>query len=346
MKVAVIGAGIVGMTSALRIMEEVAHAHGDIDLTVISEKFCPDNTSYGAGGIWKPPSEEHMTKAELRWLQWSFDYLTSVLRTDYAHELGIFLQSGYYVHMENVPDPAWKNIVVGFRHLTAWELSNMFPGYKHGWFYTAFICQPRDFLPWAHARLTEKGAGFVQRRVQSLEELAPHYDVIVNCTGLESKYLVQDNALFPARGQVMRVKAPWIRYFVGTSGPHPTIKGNPYIYSNLHDVVIGGIKQEGNYRETNDPRDTRTIWEGVLALHPQLKGAEVVEEWTGLRPMRKGGIRLEREKLVDSKSGRRFDVIHNYGHGANGVTWSHGCAREVAEIVKVIMAEKVTKSRL
>ncbi|XP_066295290.1 D-amino-acid oxidase-like [Branchiostoma lanceolatum] len=348
MRVAVVGAGIVGMTSALHIMEQCSSAHGQLELTVMSEKFCPENTSYGAGGLWKPPSQEHMSDAELKRLQGSFDFLTSVLRTSYAHEAGIFLQPGYIVHMDPVPDPAWKDIVVGFRHLTPWELTNLFPGYKQGWFYTCFICQPRDFLPWAKKRLTERGVNFVQRRVDSLEELAPHYDVVVNCSGVGATELASDAAVSASRGQVMRVKAPWLRYFVETDGKHPIIDGIPYMYPNLHNVVIGGIKQTGNFRKTNDPRDTEAIWKGILALNSQMKDAEVVEEWTGFRPMRDGGIRLERETLAGSSTstGRPLEVVHNYGHGENGVTWSHGCAKEVAEIVKTIMAERSLKSRL
>ncbi|XP_078604985.1 D-amino-acid oxidase-like [Branchiostoma floridae x Branchiostoma japonicum] len=346
MKVAVIGAGIVGMTSALHIMEQCSSAHGQLELTVISEKFCPDNTSYGAGGLWKPPSQEHMSEAELKRLQGSFDFLTSVLRTSYAHEAGIFLQPGYIVHMDPIPDPAWKDIVVGFRHVTPWELTNLFPGYKQGWFYTAFICQPRDFLPWAKKRLTRRGVTFVQRKVNTLEELAPHYDVVVNCSGVGATKLAEDKAVSASRGQVMRVKAPWLRYFVETDGKHPVIDGIPYMYPNLHNVVIGGIKQTGNFRKTNDPRDTDTIWKGILSLNSQMKGAEVVEEWTGFRPMRDGGIRLERETLAGTSTGRPLEVVHNYGHGENGVTWSHGCAKEVADIVKTIMAERRPKSRL
>ncbi|KAI8518462.1 translation initiation factor [Branchiostoma belcheri] len=124
MKVAVVGAGIVGMTSALHVMEQCASAHWQLDLTVISEKFCPENTSYGAGGLWKPPSQEHMSDAELKRLQDSFDFLTSALRTSYAHEAGIFLQPGYIVHMDPVPA---RMVLHGF-HLSAKRLSAMGKG--------------------------------------------------------------------------------------------------------------------------------------------------------------------------------------------------------------------------
>ncbi len=45
--------------------------------------------------------------------------------------------------------------------------------------------------------------------MKSFEELS-EFDVIVNCTGLGSLDLAKDRNMHPIRGQVMRVKAPWI----------------------------------------------------------------------------------------------------------------------------------------
>ena len=52
--------------------------------------------------------------------------------------------------------------------------------------------------------------------------------------------------------------------------------------------------------------------------------ARILRERVGLRPFRKTGVRLEREKLSDRRT-----VIHNYGHGGSGFTLSWGCAENV-----------------
>lgn len=49
-KVAVIGAGIIGLSSAVRIQEEAP----DAEITLIAEKFSPETTSDLAAGIWGP----------------------------------------------------------------------------------------------------------------------------------------------------------------------------------------------------------------------------------------------------------------------------------------------------
>ena len=48
--VAVIGAGIIGLSSAVCILER----NPSIKLTLIADKFCPDTTSDGAAGLIMP----------------------------------------------------------------------------------------------------------------------------------------------------------------------------------------------------------------------------------------------------------------------------------------------------
>ncbi|KAK8758717.1 hypothetical protein V5799_003648 [Amblyomma americanum] len=49
-RVAVVGAGIIGLTSAVRIAEAVP----DVDVTVIAENFTPHTTGDVAGGFFEP----------------------------------------------------------------------------------------------------------------------------------------------------------------------------------------------------------------------------------------------------------------------------------------------------
>jgi hypothetical protein len=62
----------------------------------------------------------------------------------------------------------------------------------------------------------------------------------------------------------------------------------------------------------------------------EIESPRVLRERVGLRPFRKSGVRLEREKLRDGRT-----VIHNYGHGGAGFTLSWGCAENVFELAKI-----------
>ena len=53
----------------------------------------------------------------------------------------------------------------------------------------------------------------------------------------------------------------------------------------------------------------------------------------GLRPARKGGVRLELEWRTNSSGDLKTAVVHNYGHGGAGMCLSYGCAADVVQIV-------------
>ena len=67
------------------------------------------------------------------------------------------------------------------------------------------------------------------------------FDVVVNCSGLGARQLVGDSNVFPIRGQVYRVAAPWIKFGI------TEVTAKTYIYPNSDSVVVGGIRQENNY---------------------------------------------------------------------------------------------------
>lgn len=71
-EVTVIGAGVVGLTSALRICEELPGTK----VTVIAERFDQDTTSAGAAGLWEPYKLSD-TPPELikQWGQETFQHL-------------------------------------------------------------------------------------------------------------------------------------------------------------------------------------------------------------------------------------------------------------------------------
>jgi glycine/D-amino acid oxidase-like deaminating enzyme len=45
-------------------------------------------------------------------------------------------------------------------------------------------------------------------------------DVYVNCCGLAARDLFEDKEVYPIRGQVVRVNAPFVKHFMGVSSPN------------------------------------------------------------------------------------------------------------------------------
>ena len=70
----------------------------------------------------------------------------------------------------------------------------------------------------------------------------------------------------------------------------------------------------------------------LRAIHAGLRYAEIDAAEpvrVGLRPVREQDVRVEAEP--------RTRIVHNYGHGGSGVTFSWGCA-EVADLVERVVA--------
>lgn len=67
------------------------------------------------------------------------------------------------------------------------------------------------YLPNPHemaltCRITSKGVKILKKTVHDFSELEGQYDVVVNCTGLQSKWLCGDNTVTAVRGQILKVR--------------------------------------------------------------------------------------------------------------------------------------------
>ena len=98
---------------------------------------------------------------------------------------------------------------------------------------------------------------------------------------------------------------------------------------------LGGMVQPNQWDRNLmlDYPPIRRMFEKVKEFYPPLRnyGDEDVEEvLVGLRPARKGNVRLEWDPVCPS-------VLHNYGHGGSGVTFSWGCAIEASAMVDRVL---------
>lgn len=86
--------------------------------------------------------------------------------------------------------------------------------------------------------------------------------------------------------------------------------------------MLGGSYQKHNWNGEVDLELGKRIMKRAVELCPSLTGGKgpealsVIRHTVGLRPLREGGTRLEKEK-VDGE----VWVVHNYGHGGFGCTF-------------------------
>lgn len=207
-----------------------------------------------------------------------------------------------------------------YRRATEEELQLCPGNWKYGSFYTTILTECNLFLPWATKKFLDNGGKIVNRKVSNLADVAHKYNLTFNCTGLEAKYLCNDNKLVPMRGQVLKVQAPWIKTFF--YGDYDT-----YVIPGFSMVTLGGCRQYDSYNLGVDKYDTLAIKERCENLLPSLKNAKLVSEKVGLRPHR-DPVRVETEIIKGNK------IIHNYGHGGYGVTTAPGTAIYAIKLAK------------
>ncbi|XP_023233022.1 D-aspartate oxidase-like [Centruroides sculpturatus] len=320
-RIAVVGAGVVGLSTALCIQNKLPDAR----ITLIADKFNEQTLSDGAGGLFRPELDIGPSIDILKqWCKDSYEHFLSILKSEDAGEAGVQFVSGFYLSSldEIHENPLLNEFLPDTRKMCIKELS-MFPeSFKNGLFFTTIIADCRRYLPWMMKQFQEKGGMVENKTVESFDQLAGNYDTVVNCTGLRAKDLTKDYKLVPIRGQTIKVKAPWIKHFF--------YGDEVYIIPGIDYVTLGGIKEYGSWNMNINPYHCNLIWEKCLKLVPSLKKATIEWNWVGLRPFRQP-VRVEKE-IIQYKD-KVLKIVHNYGHGGHGVTLSWGTAKHATELV-------------
>uniref|UniRef100_A0A1E1VZN5 FAD dependent oxidoreductase domain-containing protein n=1 Tax=Pectinophora gossypiella TaxID=13191 RepID=A0A1E1VZN5_PECGO len=318
--IAVLGAGVVGMTVA-RILQDRLR---NVNVTVLADKFQEDTVSAVAAGIFRPGTSFKGATKEItkQWINDSWYYWQHILNTSEAPLAGVMALSTYIFSKNNyhvTRNHLIEDLVPSYRPVDANELKLCGEGWKHGSYFSTVKIGCERYLPWAERIFMEKGGKIVQKKIKSFTSLPQKFDLVFNCTGMGAKYLCNDYDLVPMRGQVIKARAPWLK--TAFYGDYDT-----YIIPG-HDGIatLGGVRQYDSYNMEVCKHDAAAIFERCCELLPSLKKAEIVSHKVGLRPHRVP-VRVEPE-LIDG-----VKVVHCYGHGGYGVMCSPGTGLQAVKI--------------
>jgi D-amino-acid oxidase len=308
--VVVVGAGVVGLTTAISLAE------AGLTTRVVTEAPPSATTSVAAGAIWGPvrcgPPERCYA-----WAGTGLEVLSALAGDPAA---GVHQLSGRELSTRPKSPAPWTDLLPQMHVLTPDELP---AGFVSGWAYTAPAVNMPVYLEYLLHRYEGLGGTVTAETVTSLASVAA--PTVVNCTGIGARSLVPDPSLVPVRGQVVVVENPGItEFYLDHSDGGPDYL---YLFPHGDVVVLGGTAHEGASDLAPRPEVAARIVHDCAAVFPALRGARVVAERVGLRPVRPS-VRLEAEPLPGGRV-----LWHNYGHGGAGVTLSWGCARELTASV-------------
>ncbi|KAF8317064.1 nucleotide-binding domain-containing protein [Clavulina sp. PMI_390] len=335
--IVVLGAGVVGLTTALKIQETYPNA----EVTVVAELFPGDenirSTKYtsiwaGAHHVSLATDERQNTMDRETFAKmWEM----SAPGSETEHCFLRLPQTEWYA--EDKGETNCLSVMPDYRVIEAHELQ---PNTVSGVSFTTLTIDSPVYLDYLFKQFTSKGGRFVRSSVQHISQVIDGAyssifgtipSAVVVCLGLGARSMggIEDKDVYPIRGQTVLINAPW--------------------------VIIGGIKDDDDWYPHPRPEVTEDILTRGLALCPELISPEttfstspaptiadlkpqILEENCGLRPARKGGIRLEVE-LVKSTArkdlpSKEVPVVYNYGHGGYGYQSSWGSATMALDLLK------------
>jgi len=306
--VLVIGAGVIGLTTAIRAAE------AGLGVRVVAAAPPLETTSVVAGAmvgpLLAPPGDR--TRA---WGHATIDELTARPGVP-----GVRIARGLLAARPEGMLPPFAEAIPGFRLGAAEELPS---GFGTGFWVELPLVDTPAYLHHLVERLRAAGGELQTGRVASLADAARQAPRVANCSGLGARELVPDPTVQPVRGPKVVVENPGLDTFFMEAPLGPAWTG--YLPHGDH-VVLGGRAVAGDERLEPDPEEEAEILRDCAAVEPRLAGARVLEHRVGLRPGRPT-VRLEAERVEGAL------VVHNYGHGGEGVMHSWGCADEAVGLL-------------
>ncbi|HEX4638170.1 MAG TPA: FAD-dependent oxidoreductase [Chthoniobacterales bacterium] len=309
--VAIIGAGVSGLTCG------VVFAERGFRATIFAHEIGRQTTSGAAGALWFPYDAEPAEKV-IPWALSTCKILVDLAKNPLSGVSLIELRQ--YCRAGKIQLPDWASAIS-----TAVEKSLNISGlFSDGFSLRVPLTDTTVYLDYLINRF-EKAGGKIKSnmRFESFEDVDSKFALVVNCAGIGARELAHDADLEPHRGQVVIV--PKIdnldRAIVCDDDPLM------YVIPRSNDCLFGGTNELSDDLSP-DANTTKAILAECSRVL-EIETPTVLRERVGLRPFRKTGVRLEKEKLRDGRA-----VIHNYGHGGSGFTLSWGCAENVFELAK------------
>ncbi|WWD19394.1 hypothetical protein CI109_103854 [Kwoniella shandongensis] len=384
--VVILGSGVIGLSIAREL-----HGKG-LKVAIVAKDLPEDSNSFGFASPWAGCNwHSFETDGNAPAAQW--DAITFRRLAELAKEHPELCERiPFYTVWQNEKkgdNELWFKDLVGDFHKLEASPSNPLPGnMSFGHTFSSYILHAPAYTAHLGSIVRSLGIPIYRHRLSSLDEAynlpeIGRVDLVINASGLGAKSLigVEDEKVYPARGQTVLVRAPEVKtcymhvegFMAGPLKPGEKPPPEPaYIIPRPGPeghVILGGTYIKDDYSSLPSIPEAERILKACYNLCPALAGPngkswkdiEVVSHNVGLRPAREGGARLELvhrevgglterrgiEPKSDSQGPRRkVGVLHAYGVGSAGFQNSLGLAEKATQLALGYVKSQKTRAKL
>ncbi|KAJ9065818.1 hypothetical protein DSO57_1015646 [Entomophthora muscae] len=327
-KVVILGAGVIGLTTAIVLLEN------EFQVTVVAEhlpgNLHPYYTSPWAGAHWRSYADKN-DHVGLENDRFTFFKFMELCEQEDKSLIKLCKSLEYWSKKPlDYEGPWFKDITPNFREIDVKDLPK---SVEFGIQYDAMCINAPKYLLWLKEKFTALGGAMIEKRVGHFNECFAlgKANVVINCSGLGALTLggLEDQAVFPTRGQTILIEAPHIDYSLTK---HLNDEIVYLIPRGDGTVVLGGTREANSKISNPDPATAQTILERCQEVTGGLGEFRIIQHNVGFRPTREGGMRLSLEKLQINEN--VYYICHHYGHGGFGFQSSWGSANNVLHKIK------------
>jgi D-amino-acid oxidase len=266
---AVLGSGAVGLATA-RLMQDRGW-----DVTIYAKDLPPNTTSNVAGGQWSPTSvydEEFLTPGFEAQFESAMRHAYRSYQNLVGSKYGIRWISNYSIQSQPSVEQTFAEKYSDMYP----QLIDLLPG-QHPFdaryvnHYDTMLIEPAIYLPAMMQDFYGAGGAIITRHfVDQADVLSLEEPVLINCTGLGSGKLFQDEELIPIKGQLTFILPQEEVDYIVIGGD------GTYMFPRADGILLGGTFERNQWDIAPDPAVTRSI----LGRHKAFFAA-MDDPWSG-----------------------------------------------------------------
>ncbi|RMZ83150.1 hypothetical protein DV738_g1174, partial [Chaetothyriales sp. CBS 135597] len=338
--IVVIGAGVLGLSTAVRLQETYPKEEVAIIAAELPTDSSPtvDYASMWAGAHYRAiPASTPQLENEAELAMATFQTMLRIAAE--SPEAGVAPMKGVE-HYETVTNEIGA-LRTGDRyagpddHFRVLDQMELPKGAEWGCEYESYGVNVNVYCRWLLRQFQARGGRVAQHKLASAAsafDLATKLDMgeakcVVNCSG---RNFDQDASMKIIRGQTVLVKQQYDKTITRhcADGRRPALIPRP-----LGGGTIVGVTLEiDDFHTAVREESRRALLEDAVEFFPDfVKNVEdfvVVKDNVGRRPWREGGVRIAAETIGGGRT-----IVHGYGAGGRGYELSWGIAERIVDLV-------------